>query len=352
MPRAVVILVLICFPFLTACARSGIPVSATPPSIETRWPTPDLTAPTTEILGLSPEADRYLSEALDIMAKHSINQNQIDWDTLRAAAYHMGQGAQTRSDTYPAIRSALLRLGDRHSLFYAPEAVHDLRQAGVTENPVPEVRLLQDRIAYVLLPAYRGIGQAQGNEYASDLQQKMRELDDRDPIGWVVDLRKNTGGNMWPMLAGIGPVLGEGRLGAFVRPDGQAAYRSYSNGEAKQDNAVVARVDGQAYQLRRPLPPVAVLTSPATASSGEAIVVAFRERSHTRSFGEATAGRSTANAGFDLRDGAMIFLTVATFADRTGRTYGGPIAPDQVMDPHGNVPDPVLQGAIQWLLGR
>ena len=44
------------------------------------------------------------------------------------------------------------------------------------------------------------------------------------------------------------------------------------------------RVDGP-YRLRRDRPQVAVLTDNGIASSGEATLIAFRERPDTRSFG-------------------------------------------------------------------
>ena len=37
--------------------------------------------------------------------------------------------------------------------------------------------------------------------------------------GWIIDLRGNGGGNMYPMLAGLKPFLGDTVLGAFVGPD-------------------------------------------------------------------------------------------------------------------------------------
>ena len=81
-------------------------------------------------------------------------------------------------------------------------------------------------------------------------------------------------------------------------------------------------------------------------------MVAFRGRSATRSFGEATWGVSTANAAFPLGDGAVIFLTVATMADRDGTLYGEALAPDEVVagsktgDP---ATDAALDAAVTWL---
>jgi hypothetical protein len=49
----------------------------------------------------------------------------------------------------------------------------------------------------------------------------------------------------------------------------------------------------------------------------------------------------------------MLCLTIALGADRTGRAYDGPIAPDQLVAANwagfGGIDDPVLQAAVAWL---
>ena len=44
--------------------------------------------------------------------------------------------------------------------------------------------------------------------------------------------------------------------------------------------------------------------------------------------GARTAGPSTANEGFELPDGSTLWLTVATFVDRTGQAYEAGVRPD------------------------
>ena len=172
--------------------------------------------------------------------------------------------------------------------------------------------------------------------------------------GWIVDLRGNSGGNMWPMLAGVGPVLGEGIVGAFVDPDSVVIEWYYRDGASGLGpNNDIVRVTDTPYELILQLPTVAVLTGPVTASSGEGIVTAFRGRNATRSFGLGTAGLSTANRTFRLSDGARMFLTVSTFADRTGMLYGGVMEPDSVVTGWDTliptVSDNVVQVAADWI---
>ena len=104
---------------------------------------------------------------------------------------------------------------------------------------------------------------------------------DRDHLaGWIVDLRHNRGGNMWPMVAGLGPLLGEGRAGAFVDPDGGATWWGY------QDNASIYNGDrlvtvASPYRLRKAHPRVAV-SSARSPSHANAARTAVRRPPATR----------------------------------------------------------------------
>ena len=55
-------------------------------------------------------------------------------------------------------------------------------------------------------------------DYANMLHAIAASLETSKPSGWMVDLRGNGGGNMWPMRAGIGFALGEGVAGSSVSP--------------------------------------------------------------------------------------------------------------------------------------
>jgi C-terminal processing protease CtpA/Prc len=161
--------------------------------------------------------------------------------------------------------------------------------------------------------------------------------------GWVVDLRPNTGGNMWPMLAGLKPFLGTAGLGTFESPTGSSPPWIAGQAVGVEPPSTLAVLESSW---------VAVLTGPRTASSGEAVAIAFRGRPRTRSFGLPTAGLSTANATFPLPDGAMILLTTAVDADRTGKRYGDKVDPDERVEAATTptpTSDPALAAAVQWL---
>ncbi len=87
----------------------------------------------------------------------------------------------------------------------------------------PEGHLLDGGLGYLDLPTM-SYGGAEATQYAHIAQTVIRDADQATTCGWVVDLRRNMGGNMWPMLAGVGPILGEGEAGAIVFADGPTQW--------------------------------------------------------------------------------------------------------------------------------
>jgi C-terminal processing protease CtpA/Prc len=175
---------------------------------------------------------------------------------------------------------------------------------------------------------------AEAAAFAASLPGIVATLDTNETCGWIVDLRHNIGGNMWPMIAGIGPVLGEGDVGGFLDADSAITMWYYAYGAAgvrapSGEQRVLTQLSREPYRLASPGAPVAVLYGPVTASSGEALAVAFRGRPLARSFGQPTAGLSTANSTYRMSDGALLVITNAIDVDRDGDVYGKQLEPDQ-----------------------
>jgi hypothetical protein len=307
----------------------------------------------------APAATRYLDTALKLMREHSLRRAEVDWDALRGHALEHARGATTAAEAHLAVRFALRELGDGHSYLQSAAATRALASTAVanarTGSPLtaPEARRLGETLGYVRVPSFAGGTPAQQVEFAERLKNEIQAADGASVCGWVVDLRQNTGGNLWPMLAGLGPLLGEGELAASVYPDGrrvpvwhrsgQAGFGDYTQLRVRSPYSVASRV------------PAAVLLGPATASSAEILAVALRGRAATRSFGAPTRGLSAGNRIFSLADGASLVLTVAATIDTAGRVYAGPIVPDEIVAtgrPQGRLDgaaDATLAAAVSWL---
>jgi carboxyl-terminal processing protease len=286
---------------------------------------------------MSPEAREYLEHALGLMQAQALNRHNVDWAAVRATAYQQAAGAQHPRDTYRAIAVALAALEDGHSRFVPPisELPPEFQMMAASRpRPEPEARQLDGRAAYVAVPGFSGPG---ADEFAERILDLVFEVDGPDVCGWIVDVRGNTGGNMWPMLQGLSPILGEGVTGYFVTPEDE-----WTAWEIDSDLAA-------GRKLARERVAVAVLHGGETVSSGEAVVVALRGRPETKSFGQSTGGLSTANRTITLSDGATLLLTVSRFADRHRNVYGEAIEPDEFV--HADTPEEqLLEAARAWLL--
>jgi carboxyl-terminal processing protease len=217
---------------------------------------------------------------------------------------------------------------------------------------LPHGRRLAHDVGYLELPELLN-AEVHGNAYTAEAHTVIRGLDQTPIRGWVVDLRGNTGGAFWPMLAGVGPIAGEGELVGFIGPT-EKLIGVYHHGLAEIEGQERFRSQvEEPYTLKQPWLPVAVLTSQLTGSAGEFVLLAFRGRPRTRSFGSPTAGVPTGNDFLELSDGAQIALTQYLGMDRTGRTYDSALPPDQPVRidwrRYGADDDPVLQAAVEWL---
>lgn len=299
---------------------------------------------------ISPRARAYLTAALDLIQKRALRRGEVDWPEVRRTAFARAAGARKPSGTYPAIEGALGALGDGHSRFLSPAAAKKLLGTSLDTIPGLVAKRLRGGPGYVALPGVQGSTHTY-DTYVRQGRGAVAAADRKGACGWVVDLRGNKGGSMYPMFAVIAAILGDGNVGAFVGADGKRTVWTV------KDRNLKAGANRPLWPAAKPLsrthPAVAVLTDGRTASAGEAVTVAFRGRPATRSFGMRTFGTPTGNSPHRLSDGAELVLTEVKEADRTGRTYDGPIPPDEefLVEPKdiGTSRDRALEAATRWL---
>jgi len=251
--------------------------------------------------------------ALAAIRDNALNAANVDWEAEQQTRLTPALKRLPAQEAYGSIRAVLDLLADRHSFLQHPREAAAYRQSAVASRDI-EARQMQD-IGYVLVPGLRGTEATAAEAFTTGLCEHIERLAPTSPKGWIVDLRQNTGGNMWPMLSGLHALLGNGSIGAFRDREGVAtAWRPRA---------------GRACSVDLSSSRVAVLVGPKTASSGEAVAVAFRARPGTRFFGQPTAGLATANRSYPLPDGGALRLTRAVMLDRSGEAYLDGIKPEE-----------------------
>jgi carboxyl-terminal processing protease len=303
-------------------------------------------------------AVRLFEQALAMMQRNPFKK-QVAWDSLATAGRERLSEATTCQDAYPVINEYLQQAQSNHSF------VMPIRNAALYHNDSAQLKrkpalrelmgalkgeVMEGGIGYITIPWVNTSDPAICTLVADSLQAMIGNLAASGVTKWIVDLRKNSGGNCWPMLAGIGPLLGDGVCGYFVRESRKTAFR-YEAGIVYHGSMITCKVNNPVLIDKSKRMQIAVLTGTGTSSAGEVLALAFKGMDNVRLMGEPTSGYTTANTTYDLLDGSTLVLTVCREADRTGKVYEGKIQPDDLVlpDPLYKNDDVVKASALMWL---
>lgn len=216
----------------------------------------------------------------------------------------------------------------------------------------PVVHEFSGHLGYIDLPGATGDSEAETRFVRGGLDGIRTVETAVRPCGWVLDLRRNSGGFPFSMLSVLEPFLGNGPFLGFAYGDGKRQAVAFDNGTLRVGTSK-SWVNENPVRLPDQDVPIALLTSPNTASAGEAAVIAFVGRRNSRTFGEPTVGVTSANVGISLPDGAFVMVTHSYDADRAGKLYDGPLLPDEAITTDwttfGTGTDAVLTAAQSWL---
>jgi hypothetical protein len=303
-----------------------------------------------------------LAKMLDLMEQRALYRETVDWKAVRAdIARAHGDPARVRT----LLDAAIQRSSKGHGHWVSagavplPAQMNALPGAGTAAGRSGLPATLDRRLGWVAVDRFSATLASTPAEQARQsvqravaLQQRVRDADSSPRCGWIVDLRSNSGGNMWPMLLGVEPLLripGDGiQVLGMLRGAGPNVPWESHDGTLMAKGRPMLGFGQAGYRLREPGVPVAVLLGERTASSGEATALAFRGRPDSRSFGAPTAGFATSNSSIRLPDGTLFLLTDTLMADRNGMGDGGPIVPDQVTEGGAAT----LDAAHRWLLSQ
>ena len=263
----------------------------------------------------------YVKHAIRLMDRNGLYAEGEEWEAVKREA--LSTKPATIEEAQAAVRKALTVAGGKHSfLLTSDEATAD--DTATWAMPTVEV---QNGIAIVTIPRFSG-NYEEGHRYAQTVLDALPTTLD----GAVIDLRDNTGGNMYPMIAAVHRFLPDDIL-VRIRTRKQTTpinkdYILNTVGTERQ-----AAIDC----------PVALLTNERTGSSGEFTLLCFRGLRKARTFGAPTAGYASTNASYPMPDGSCLVLTVGTDVARTGEEFcDTPIVPDHATDTP-------LEDALSWL---
>jgi carboxyl-terminal processing protease len=306
----------------------------------------------------------YLDRSLSIIEQNSLNTSNIDWNKLREEVYVKASGSRKYEDILNIYPYIFQKINDHHgSLKYKSktyswnkplqnESNHAIKFATKKYSNVRSERIGKD-IGYILIPGNNDFRGQHMDSITNTIKRAIAKVNEKHIKGWIIDLRVNTGGNMYPMIAGLSDFIGEGKVGGFLtstyHPDGNWILK---NGTFYVDSVKVTAVKYEGYPIK-PNMPIAVLISGNTASSGEMTAISFIGRKKSIVIGEISAGYTTSNLGFKLNEYSGLNLAVDYASDRNGKIYPKNIKPDILVlngDNFENLKEDLkIKKAVSWI---
>ena len=273
-----------------------------------------------------------------------LNKNEINWQSLREDTERNLDHHKNFQSSLQEINHFFERAKASHcQVFYQDKSYSTLKQEpseedfseqwikkyAAYEDGKFEVKLLDDKYAYIFLPGwnFEDISEESIHQKAQPLYDQLNALKQQHAIeGWIIDLRLNFGGNVYPMLLGLYDLLGNGEVWGSLNPEGQLINNiRLINGAYLDNNQMTSYIipDGERMAASK----VAIVMSSVTASSGEIVAMSFKGRKNTIFIGQDTYGATTSNDKRDLPFGAFMALTTGIDCDRNQNTYEN-IKPD------------------------
>lgn len=296
-------------------------------------------------------AKNYIDKAGDSIALHSLFREEFNISQIKQKAYAIAGDAKTGKDMHLSIQYMLGEINDSHA-FFMPADIRKKWEGtasdpGKIENITYSESSLIDQYGYISVPGFHSIDSSLSIAFADTIQQQIQDFLSQKVKGFIIDLRNNDGGNMYPMLAGLEPLFSTDTLGFLVDINNKKEYWGRGESFKKSQSEVYVQPTITAPPIKGL--PIAVLYGNRTGSSGEIIIISFIDNENTKSFGQPSYGLTTGNEEYCLPDSSYMFLSSTYMADRNGEIYRDRITPNVTIEDKDDSTDQVLTEALKWL---
>lgn len=297
---------------------------------------------------ISPDKDDntvILDSIISIAKTHSLYANKVNWDSVEHEMHRRLEGDSVEAIIRPVeyllaqlgdFHGALLMNGRRYNSFYKTDYHYPVSMKVMNaihaKGSIVAGEMLEKEVAYLRIPHFYVSDPNQVSGYTNMVREKICELKSREPKGWIIDLRLNIGGNMYPMFAGLGELFPEIHLGGDSK-DGKAYHSRWYNedGNFHMWNSPMTDIpltcNPERVNVNDSLR-VVFLTGRYTSSSGEAVASAFKSQKNIRLIGEITSGWSSTTGWFPISDQIIFLPSVAWFMSPDSTLHRDGVEPD------------------------
>jgi carboxyl-terminal processing protease len=293
---------------------------------------------------MAPAVKTYLRQFVDKLREFRVGRDDMDWGQIEAKTLAAAAGAQTITDAYPAIRTALAEIRDPWAMYRSATGQvigPDLPRCVRSSTTAPTVPA---DVHYLRLTPIANRGLVAERQAAMAMRNALKTADDNGALHWVVDLRGHFMGSMPSAVIGLAPLMGEGTVFKMQHANNSVPFNA-NESSIKADGAELQMNLGK-FRLSGKKRRIALLVDGGTAGVGELLMIAFLGRSDVRVFGTTTCGIPPMRlVPQKLKDGAEVSVTSFLVQDRDGRVYRGPIEPQERIENEAEL----FSRALAWV---
>lgn len=302
----------------------------------------------------------FYSQLFDNLKADFIDKNEVSWEEVIEETNQKLSKYESLSPSLAEIQPLFDKLGATHCNVYYNNKTYTSTKKSIKEKltqqwktryaaqPAFEAKVLNNDFGYILIPKiiFSDISAKNIHRVAQPLYDEIADIKSKNKLkGWIIDLRLNTGGNSFAMLLALYDLLGDSKVAGSLNVHGiQTNTVRLENGMYFDNEHKISFINRKGDLLNREK--VAIITGPATASSGEMVAASFKGRENTIFIGQETYGATTGNIKADLPFGAFMALTNSYNCDRYGK-YHKTILPDITILNQDNFDDLLLDQNIQ-----
>jgi carboxyl-terminal processing protease len=275
-----------------------------------------------------------IDSALLNAKRYAVNTKKVNWDTLSKQMYAHAENAQSVNDLKSSLEQLIVTLNDTQSKFVNSTTNEVIAQfpkyedAEISHAAEPklktlEYKILDHNVRYLQIPSFDN--EADLMKEASAMRSIIDTLSKENASKWILDLRGCSGSNFKVLMAGLGPLLGEGLITSEIdRNEKILKMYEIHNGRLYEDQHLVAHF---AHNADLSLSQVAVLVDETTANAGEVLALVLKGRKQAKVFGSPTSGNVRIVKEIKVGSELTFNLSSGYFQDRRGSIYKDNVFP-------------------------
>lgn len=279
----------------------------------------------------------FVDKTLKIIETNAVDLKNIE--EIKKNLYTKSINQQSVDNIAPLFEEVFKSLNDYHGALKYKGKTYGWTKSSLSNNSYLKDKLKKEKavkslllnknIGYLRIPGNNDFSFKKVDSLANDIVENINSVNSKKIKGWIIDLRVNTGGNMYPILLGLKEFIGNNIIfGGFVNSKNELT----GNWEIKNNKLLIDNNPLERKSLVSLIPrmdiPIVILTSGYTASAGEMTAISMIGRRNTYLVGEPTANYTTAVQGFEIDKNSAINLSTDYVFDRNKKKYTQSITPD------------------------